>query len=130
MIKRFGVSIDKNLLGRFDELIEEEGYSSRSGAIEDMIREKILKKEVEQGVKERMGVITAVYDHSSINAVKELLDIQHEFGKVYATMHIHLDEGRCLEIIAAEGNPRKISNLGNRIRSIKGVIHASLIFTC
>ena len=128
MVKRFGVSLDETLLDRFDDLIEKEGYSSRSGAIEDMIREKILEKKVEAGVGNRIGVITAVYDHGSISAVKELLDIQHEFERVYATMHIHLDEERCLEIIAVKGNPVKISDLGNRIRSIKGVVHSKFLF--
>jgi CopG family nickel-responsive transcriptional regulator len=130
MIKRFGVSIDENLLDRFDELIREEGYRSRSGAIEDLIREKILEKGVESGVEDRVGVITAVYDHSSISAVRELLYIQHEFERVYATMHIHLDGERCLEVIAVEGDPQRIGNLGNRIRSIKGVAHSKLMYAC
>ena len=128
MIKRFGVSIDENLLDRFDELIGEEGYGSRSGAIEDMIREKLLKKSVERGDEKRIGAITAVYDHSSVNAVKSLLDIQHEFERVYATMHIHLDKERCLEIIAVQGDPGKIWDLANRIRAIKGVIGSDLVF--
>jgi len=130
MIKRFGVSIDGDLLSQFDELIRGEGYGSRSRAIEDMVRDRILKRAVEEGAEERMGVITAVYDHSSTQVVKKLLDIQHEFGKIHATMHIHLDKERCLEIIAVGGKPERIKDLGSKIKSMKGIMHSNLIFAC
>ena len=35
---RFGISIDERLLHKFDDLIEAKGYSNRSEAIRDLIR--------------------------------------------------------------------------------------------
>jgi len=37
-VVRFGVSLDRELLERFDNLIKEKNYSNRSEAIRDLIR--------------------------------------------------------------------------------------------
>ena len=38
MIERIGISLDEELLARFDELIAEKGYQNRSEAIRDFTR--------------------------------------------------------------------------------------------
>ncbi|HQP91217.1 MAG TPA: ribbon-helix-helix protein, CopG family, partial [Candidatus Omnitrophota bacterium] len=42
---RFGVSLEKDLLSKFDKLIEEKSYENRSEALRDMIRNELVKKE-------------------------------------------------------------------------------------
>ncbi|MEK7749932.1 MAG: ribbon-helix-helix protein, CopG family, partial [Planctomycetota bacterium] len=46
---RFGVSLDKELLRKFDERIKEEKYTNRSEAIRDLIRDDLVKKEWQEG---------------------------------------------------------------------------------
>src|SRR5665648_1017665 len=41
-IIRFGVSLEKKLLEKFDKLIKEKKYSNRSEAIRDLIRDKLI----------------------------------------------------------------------------------------
>lgn len=67
---RFGVSINPGLLQRFDSMIAQQGYTNRSEAIRDLIRERLVHMEWEMGEKETVGRITIVYDHE----VRELSD--------------------------------------------------------
>jgi CopG family nickel-responsive transcriptional regulator len=59
---RFGVSLDGDLLKRFDELIREKSYSNRSEAFRDLIRQELIAREWEVG-EEVAGAITLIYDH-------------------------------------------------------------------
>lgn len=126
-LARFGVSIDKKLLSKFDKRIKEKHYTNRSEAFRDLIREELVKKEWAQG-KEVAGAIALVYDHHKRKLVSKLIDIQHDFHDlVVSSQHIHMDENNCMEIIAVKGGPKEIERLAYKMRSTKGVKHSSLI---
>ena len=123
---RFGVSIEKNLIAKFDKHIKEKNYPTRSKAIGDLIRESLIKKEWIKG-KEVVGAITLVYNHHRRELVNKLTDIQHDFHRlIISSQHIHLDPDNCLEIVAVKGKPKEIEKLANKLRSTKGVKHSSL----
>lgn len=125
-LARFGVSLERKLLRKFDRLIRENGYANRSEALRDLIRESLVKKEWVGG-KEVAGAVTLVYDHHKRELLNSLTDIQHEYHDlVVSTQHIHLDHDNCLEIIAVKGNPRKIDKLAKKLRATKGVKHGDL----
>jgi CopG family nickel-responsive transcriptional regulator len=91
-MKRFGVSLPDSLLSKFDRLIKEKGYSTRSKAIADLIRQELVKKEWQQN-KEIAGAITLIYNHHKRELLDKLTDIQHNFQKIIiSTQHIHLDK--------------------------------------
>ncbi len=118
---RFGVSLEKDLLDRFDRLIKEENYSNRSEALRDLIREKLVKKEWQIGVKVA-GAITLVYNHHKRDLLNALTDIQHDFHHlIISGQHIHLDHDNCLEIIVVKGAPGEIEKLTNKLKAAKGV---------
>lgn len=126
-VVRFGVSIEKDLVKRFDELTKRENYPNRSEAFRDLIREKLVREEWAQGKQEVAGVVTLVYDHHKRDVRNQLEDVQHNFhALVVAAQHIHLDHDNCLEMIVIRGNPRKVQDLGNRMKSIKGVKYGQL----
>ena len=123
---RFGVSLEKELLDRFDKLLKERGYPNRSEAIRDLIRENLVKKEWIEG-KEVAGAITLVYDHHRSELVNRLTDIQHDYHHlIISTQHIHLDHDNCLEIVVVKGKPKDAEKLCQALRSIKGVKHGAL----
>ncbi|MCM8783921.1 MAG: nickel-responsive transcriptional regulator NikR [Candidatus Omnitrophica bacterium] len=123
---RFGVSLPKELLIKFDRLIREKNYSNRSKAIGDLIREVLVKKEWLEG-KEVAGAITLIYNHHKDELLERLTDIQHEFQKVIiSTQHIHLDGDNCLEIIAVRGKPQEVKKLADNLKVLKGVKHGTL----
>ena len=123
---RFGVSLSKELLERFDKLIRERNYTNRSEAFRDLIRQEFVKKEWVDG-EDIAGAITLIYDHHKRDLMGKITDIQHDFQKVIiSTQHIHLDHDNCLEIVAVRGNPSEVHRLSNTLKSIKGVKHGTL----
>jgi len=127
---RFSVSINPELLKSFDEVIVEKGYRTRSKAIRDLIRSFIVEREWERAEGEVMGSLTILYDHEVKGIVERLIDIQHKwFRNVISTMHIHIDEHNCMEILALRGLPNEIIEISNELISCKGVKHGRLVMS-
>jgi len=125
-IVRFGVSLEKELLEKFDRLITEKSYPNRSEAIRDLIRENLVKREWTEG-KEVAGSITLVFNHHKRELMNTLTDIQHDFHHlIISSQHIHLDHDNCLEIIVVKGKPEETKELTNKLRSTKGVKYGAL----
>lgn len=123
---RFGVSLEKTLLDRFDLLIRTKQYTNRSEALRDLIRRELVEREW-QGGRDVAGAITLTYDHHKRDIMSRVTDTQHEFQRVIiSTQHIHLDHHNCLEIVAARGSAEEVQRLADALRSIKGVRHATL----
>ncbi|RLE29618.1 nickel-responsive transcriptional regulator NikR [Candidatus Acetothermia bacterium] len=126
---RFGVSMEEGLLARFDALIRELGYSNRSEAIRDLVRERLVRHEWEAG-EEVVGVIVLLYEHHKRELSDALIDLQHRHHRlVIATMHVHLDADNCLEILAVRGPGPDLQRLAEHLRSLKGVKHGQLAVT-
>jgi len=125
-VVRFGISLESDLLSKFDQRRKVKKYSNRSEAIRDLIREDLVKAEWQEN-KEIAGAITLIYDHHKRELVNKLMDIQHDFGNIIiSSQHIHLDHNNCLEIIAIQGAPQKAQELADSLKSVKGVKHGTL----
>lgn len=123
---RFGVSLETELLKKFDGLVRKRGYASRSDAFRDLIRRELVEERWQEG-GEIAGAITIVYDHHRRELVNRLLTVQHDFGDlIISSQHVHLDHHSCLEIIAIKGTPAEARKLADGLRSIKGVKHGTL----
>jgi CopG family nickel-responsive transcriptional regulator len=123
---RFGVSLDKTLLDKFDRYIRERNYSNRSEAFRDLIRQELIKKEWDEG-DDVAGAITLIYDHHRRDLLAKITDLQHDYQKIIiSTQHIHLDHDNCLEIVAVRGMPADVIKLAEMLKSINGVKHGTL----
>ncbi|MBT8490442.1 MAG: nickel-responsive transcriptional regulator NikR [Deltaproteobacteria bacterium] len=123
---RFGVSLEKGLLDKFDVLIRKRGYTNRSEALRDLIRQELVKKQWEED-GEVAGAITFVYNHHKRELVNRVIDIQHDFQNIIvSTQHIHLDHDNCLEIVAVRGNARDVEKVADILRSVRGVLYGTL----
>ena len=128
-LKRFGVSIESDLLSRFDRFIRKQGYTNRSEAIRDLIRELLLKRE-DVPKKTVVGILSVVYDHHVPNLINQLIELQHAFlGEITSTLHIHLDRHHCLEVLVVRDQAGRIQKLHDAVKSLKKVEHVSLSFT-
>jgi len=126
---RFGVSLPKDLLEKFDKEIQGKGYTNRSEAIRDLIREFLVKQEIDQDM-EVVGTLTIVYDHHVREISDRLIDLQHDnFKYIHSNLHVHLDHDNCLEVIILKGRYSTISDIANRIIGSRGVKHGKLTFT-
>lgn len=123
---RFGVSLEKDLLNKFDAFSRKRSYTNRSKAIADLIRKELVMEEWHSG-KEIAGAITCIYDHHKRELVNKIINIQHDYGDIIiSSQHVHLDHNNCLEIIAVKGNPRKAQELTDKLGAVKGVKHTTL----
>lgn len=127
---RFGISLDSSLLERFDGLIGKKGYKTRSEAVRDIIRDSLVMDEWRAGDTETAGTITLVYSHDVRELSDTLTDIQHRFYRsIISSMHIHLDEHNCLEVLVVKGRGRDIKRIADRLIGTKGVKHGKLTVT-
>ena len=128
-LARFGVSISSELLEKFDELIEAKGYVNRSEAIRDLIRDYLVDYEWEEDT-ETMGAVTIVYDHHVRELTECLTALQHEYrSSIISSMHVHIDEHNCLEVVIIRGKGSKVKEIADRLVSTKGVKHGKLTMT-
>ncbi|MBI4813448.1 MAG: nickel-responsive transcriptional regulator NikR [Methanobacterium sp.] len=128
---RISMSLPKKLLNDFDEVLKDRGYNSRSKGIRDALKDYIVRyqwmKEVEG---DRVGIVAVIYDHHYTGVMEDLTDIQHQFrDNINATMHIHMTEKNCLEVIVVKGDAQEIRNLTEQIMRLKGVEHVKLTTT-
>lgn len=129
-INRFGVSIEPDLLKKFDIQIKKEGYSNRSEAIRDLIRKDLINEKQKDPEEESIGTLTMIYDHHTSNLTNKLLDIQHDHNtEILTTTHVHIDHHNCLEVIVLKGKTGNIQHLADTIKSIKGIKHGELVLT-
>ncbi|HOK53198.1 MAG TPA: nickel-responsive transcriptional regulator NikR [Armatimonadota bacterium] len=129
-VERFGVSMSPHLLEMFDKLITEKGYSSRSEALRDIVRNYIVECQWESSDTVVMGTLTLVYDHASHDMADTLTAMQHEHcSEIVCTTHVHIDEHNCLETIVMRGQSATIRSIADRLISTKGVKHGKLVCT-
>lgn len=126
-IVRFGVSMEKNLLASFDRMILKKGYNNRSEALRDLVRDHLVEEEWKVEKKEMIGTITIVYNHHRRGLSGTLIDLQHQFHSlIISTMHLHMDEDNCLEVLVVKGMVDKIKTIAHKLISTRGVKHGKL----
>ena len=129
-VTRFGVSMDPELLLKFDKLISQKGYANRSEAVRDLVRKHLVEKEWERTKGEVVGTVTLVYDHHVHDLSDKLTDLQHHyFQNIISTTHIHLDAHNCLEVLIVRGKNKDVKSIAERLISTKGVKHGQLAMT-
>jgi CopG family nickel-responsive transcriptional regulator len=129
-LARIGVAIDSALLEKFDDLIARRGYTNRSEAFRDLIRDALIEKTAERPDSQVVGTVTLVYDHHVRKLSERLTEMQHEsFHHVLSTLHVHLDHDNCLEVLVLKGKSSAVRSLADALISTKGVKHGRLTIT-
>lgn len=131
-LTRISISLESNLLEAFDRRNEGKGYATRSEAIRDLIRDRLVHEQAgvgDPGV-EQVAVVTMVYDHHARELASRLVDMQHHHhGLVVSTLHVHLGERHCLEVSVLRGPPHDVRHLGDEMLATKGVLHGEITYT-
>jgi CopG family nickel-responsive transcriptional regulator len=129
-LTRFGISIDSKLADSFDEFIKQKGYVNRSEAVRDLIRKALVELRWEGRNENAVGTVTIVYDHDKRELSEKLTGMQHKhYTSVISSMHVHLDEHHCLEVLVIKGRTKEIQKIADSIIGTKGVIHGDLVMT-
>jgi CopG family nickel-responsive transcriptional regulator len=123
-VKRISISLPPTLLMLFDKISTSMGYTERSRAIQAAMRNFISEFRWSE-VPESTGsaVILLIYNHEVGGLDEKITDIQHAFRTlVSSTLHIHLDETRCLAIIVARGSSAGIKKISEKLASLRGIL--------
>lgn len=127
---RFGVSLDGDLLEKFDALCERQGCPSRSEALRDIIRNALVQDALQSENADAAGVLTLIYDHHVRDLSRKLTERQHgAHDRIVATLHVHLDHHNCLEILVLKGKAGELRTLADQLRAIRGVTHGTFSIT-
>ena len=128
-VTRTGVSIEAELLDKFDRLITKRGYKNRSEALRDLIRESLVNEDIEQN-RPVVATLSMIYDHHRPNLSNKLTEAQHDHhGNVLAATHVHLDHDNCLEVVIMKGRSGDVKHLADHMLSMRGVKHGKLVIT-
>jgi CopG family nickel-responsive transcriptional regulator len=129
-LTRISISLESALLEAFDERISAKGYATRSEAIRDLIRDRLIREGAQANDKEQVAVVTLVYDHHARELAARLIDkAHHHHDLVVSSMHVHLGARHCLEVSILRGPGPKIRHLGDELLATKGVLHGDIILT-
>ena len=123
-VVRTGISFEPKLLKLFDKFIKEKGYTNRSEAINDIIRERLFHRHENQII----GTVKVIYDHRAGHYNKNVSNLQHDYHcQIVSSMHTYLDHHTCLELIVVKGRIDRVRKLLEKIKRTKGVKEAELI---
>ena len=122
-VTRFSVSLPPPLLKKLDESWKKMHYEDRSKAIHDAVRSFISEFEwMQKETGQITGAILVLYYLDKPGLLDEIVRTQHQFRNVISsTTHIHLEEDKCLEIIAIKGDTHEIRSLTQILMTKKGV---------
>lgn len=122
-VTRFSVSLPPTLVAEFDQSWKSLGYTNRSKAVHDALRTFITEfKWTHRDEDQVAGAVLLLYHHEKPHLLEEIVDVQHKFRDIiYSTTHIHLEEDKCLEIVAVSGKANRIRKLAQEIMTKKGV---------
>jgi CopG family nickel-responsive transcriptional regulator len=130
VLSRIGIAIDSDLLKQFDRLISRSGYTNRSEAFRDLIRDRLVGEQTAAPNATVVGTVTLIYDHHAHGVGEKLTALQHKFHNlVVSTSHAHLDHESCLEVLMVHGKSAEVEQFADRLIGLKGVQHGRLVKT-
>ncbi len=129
-LTRISMSLESPLLEAFDALIGRQGYATRSEAIRDLIRDRLLREQTRHQKGEQVAVVTMVYDHHARELASRLVEMQHHHHEVVvSSMHVHLGARHCLEVSVLRGHAHEVVHLADELLATKGVLHGEITYT-
>jgi CopG family nickel-responsive transcriptional regulator len=130
VLSRIGVALDSDLLKQFDQWMGKSGYTNRSEAFRDLIRERLVGERTAAPNAVVVGTVTLIYDHHAHGVGDKLTELQHEHHElVVSTSHAHLDHDSCLEVLIVHGKSAAVEQFASTLIALKGVQHGRLVKT-
>lgn len=130
-LMRFSVAMPESLLVEFDHLVARRGLAkNRSEVIRDLVRDALVESECATPGRLVMGTLTIVYNHHANDLQDKLHHIQHQYlDLIITSVHVHVDEDNCMEVIILKGETGIVQDVANMILGTKGVKTGKLVMT-
>ena len=128
-VSRFGVSLDEELLKALDNYVSDNGFANRSQAIRHLI-EKNMVEEKWKCDNIVAGAVVLVFNTSKTEILKKSSEIQSEYKNVIlSTQGFFLNDVNYMEVIAVKGPSRVLTEISDKLISIKGIQHGKLVMS-
>ena len=111
-LKRFGVSLEDNLLESLDQYVNENGFANRSQAIRFLI---------EKNVAERKWQCNHIVAGTSIQ--------QNYKDVILSSSQYYINQNFCLHIVTVMGTAHRLTELSDKLTTIKGIKHGKLVMS-
>ncbi len=129
-LERITITIEDDLLDRFEELLERRDLGNRSEAIRDLIRRALVADEINRDDGDAVASLTLIYDHAQRELSERLVEAGHaHHARVLSTLHVHLDHRLCLEVQILQGPPGELRMFADRLLGLRGVKHGELVLS-
>ena len=126
-MQRITITIDDALLAAVDGLMNRRGYTSRSEAFRDIVRDMMDQQGTADPETPCIAALSYVFDHATRGLSGRLTGSHHEHHDLsVASMHVHLDHESCLEVSVLRGTSGAIQGFANSLATQRGVRHARL----
>ena len=130
-MERFTISLDEKLAKEFDRLIRSHGYSNRSEAVRDILRQRLEASRLErEEAPDCIAALSYIYNHHERDLAERLTAHSHDHHDLtVSTMHAHLDHDHCMEVIVMKGPAKVLQRAADQLLATKGVQHGKLVCT-
>ena len=125
-LKRFGVSLEDDLLDALDQYVMENGFPNRSQAIRFLIEKNVAEKKwlCNHIVA---GTIIIMYDQDKREITGKIALIQQDYQDVILSSSQYYII--CLHIATVMGEAHRLTELSDRLTTIKGIKHGKLVMS-
>ena len=128
-LKRFGVSLEDELLAALDQYVQANGFPNRSQAIRFLI-EKNVAEQKWQCNHIVAGTIILMYDQVKREITSKVSLIEQEYQDVVlSSSHYFINKNFCLHIATVMGEAHRLTELSDRLTTIKGIKHGKLVMS-
>ncbi len=128
-VTRFSISLEKELLEELDNFVRDNSFANRSQALRHLIEKNIVEKKWHCN-NIVAGAVVMIYDNHKKEITAKSNEIQHDyFESILSSQHFHLNHDMCMEIIAVKDKANTLTELSDKLISIKGIKHGKLIMS-
>lgn len=122
-MQRVTISLDDELAARFDAIVRDHAYSSRSEAVRDLVRQLVDGERIAASTCGTcVASLSYVYDYRTRALAQRLLDLKHNHHElVVATTHIVLDHDTAFETVLLRGPAAAVESLADQVIAERGV---------
>ncbi len=128
-LKRFGVSLDEELLGELDQYAEVNGFANRSQAIGFLIG-KYVTEQKWQCNHIVAGTVIILYDRDKKEIASKIASIELSYSDaILSSSQYYIANKICMHITAVRGQAHRLTELSDRLTTIKGIRHGKLVMS-
>jgi CopG family nickel-responsive transcriptional regulator len=130
-LARLSMSLPAELSRQLDVMVEERGLPSRSQLIAELIRDELAEHGAASRPEDMLaGTITLVYRGDMGRVRHQLAQTQGEYLKeVISSQHVFLEDDQSLEVLLVQGPARRLRDLCDSLRKVRGVQQLRLFTT-